>query len=284
MVACISNRNHCGDYSGYSILYNWREKRKNLEPEDLFLACEEGVHHVVYDVERAETVCCKCGLVLGDLQLDSGLDLVPLSRKRTSCCGKARRLRRSSKPPAFERDLRKLVSQMCPPAAVQSKALEICKAMRRQGFGRGYEASTLAKTAVYAAYRSSGITLALSEFASANAKERKSITRCYNQLCRKLELRVSRVESKDYLPYLAAKRKFPEEALVLADKMLDVARENGMARGANPIGIAAAALYISSAVIGHRVTQTELAKAAGISNVTVRSNCRVMQNLISENE
>jgi transcription initiation factor TFIIB len=169
---------------------------------------------------------------------------------------------------------------MCPPAAAQSKALEICKAMRRQGFGRGYEASTLAKTAIYAAYRSSGIPLALSEFASANAKERKSITHCHNQLCRKLELKVSRVESKDYLPYLAAKRKFPEEALVLADKMLDMTREKGIARGANPIGIAAAALYISSVVNGHRVTQTELAKAAGISNVTVRSNCRVMQNLI----
>jgi len=251
-----------------------------LEPDDLFLACEEGVHHVVYDAERAETVCCKCGLVLGDLQLDSGLDLVPLSRKRTSCYGKGRLLSRSSKPQAFERDLRKLVSQMCPPAAVQNKTLEICKAMRRQGFGRGYEASALARTAIYAAYRSSGIPLALSEFASANAKERKSITRCYNQLCRKLELKISRVESKNYLPYLAAKRKFPEEALALADKMLDVTRENGMARGANPIGLAAAALYISSALIGHRVTQTELAKAAGISNVTVRSDCRVMQNLI----
>jgi transcription initiation factor TFIIB len=152
--------------------------------------------------------------------------------------------------------------------------------MRRQGFGRGYEASTLAKTAIYVAYRSSGIALALSAFAGATAKERKSITRCYNRLCRKLGLRVSRVESKDYLPYLAAKRKFPEEVLSLADKMLDVARENGIARGANPIGMAAAALYISSAVVGHRVTQTELAKAAGISNVTVRSDCRVMQNLI----
>jgi transcription initiation factor TFIIB len=164
--------------------------------------------------------------------------------------------------------------------AVQSKVREICGAMRMHGLRRGYVASTLAKTAVYAAYRSHGIPLALSEFAGTNAKERKSIARCYNRLCRKLDLKVSRVESKDYLQYLAAKRKFPKEALALADKILEAARENGIAGGANPIGIAAAALYISSTIIGHRITQTEVGKAAGISSVTLRSDCRVMQKLI----
>jgi transcription initiation factor TFIIB len=53
--------------------------------------------------------------------------------------------------------------------------------------------------------------------------------------------------------------------------------------GKSPVGLAAAALYIASIMNGERVTQKDLAKAAGITEVTIRNRYKGLSKVLSLN-
>ncbi len=66
-------------------------------------------------------------------------------------------------------------------------------------------------------------------------------------------------------------------ALELATKT----KVSGIADGKTPNGIAAAYLYIASALLGHNVPQRDVATAATVSEVTVRNRCKEIMNLFT---
>ena len=57
----------------------------------------------------------------------------------------------------------------------------------------------------------------------------------------------------------------------IASKILRTARELKLTSGRGPAGIAAAATYIASALIGERRTQREVAEIAQVTEVTIRN-------------
>ena len=59
-----------------------------------------------------------------------------------------------------------------------------------------------------------------------------------------------------------------------AVKIIEEASNNGLTSGRNPAGIAAAAVYIASALVDERKTQRDVAEIAGVSEVTIRKRCK----------
>jgi transcription initiation factor TFIIB len=251
-----------------------------LRREDPFLTCDEEVHAVVYDSERAEPVCIKCGLVLDEMKLDFLIDLNAVPRRRTSCPRADRTPKRSLKHPSLERTLRDTFLKKSIEKVVQDKTLELCHAVSKKRFSAGYPVSTLSSAMVYTAHRLVRVPVTLTECAATSATERKRVARCYEKLCKELELNVPRFESADYLPHLAKKKKIHDNTMAFARKILERAREKRLVRGANPMGIAAAAVYVAGNVTGHRITQKDLASVAGVSEVTVRVNCKILSSLL----
>ena len=257
------------------------EGRKGfLRREDPFLTCDEEVHAVVYDPERAEQVCSKCGLVLDEEKLDFLTEpnavprgRAPRRRKGTSRVGSLKRnsLERSLRETFLEKSIRK---------AVQDKALELCRLVRKRQFQTAYPVPTLSNALVYAAHRLCRVPLTLTECAGTSPKERKRVARCYERLCRKLELKVPRLETTDYLSHLAEKKRIRGDTVTLAGRILKKVKEKRLAGGANPVGISAAALYVACSLTGNAFTQKELASAAGVSEVTLRANCKTLVNLL----
>ena len=59
-----------------------------------------------------------------------------------------------------------------------------------------------------------------------------------------------------------------------ADKVIEIiekAMEKGLTSGRGPTGVAAAALYIASVLLGERKTQRDVADIAGVTEVTIRN-------------
>jgi len=87
-------------------------------------------------------------------------------------------------------------------------------------------------------------------------------------------VRVRPLDPRRYLGQMAYKAKLSPEALTLASRILHVAKRDGLTSGKGPKGLAAAALYIASILLGKRVTQRDLSLTVDVSEVTIRNRYR----------
>jgi transcription initiation factor TFIIB len=70
---------------------------------------------------------------------------------------------------------------------------------------------------------------------------------------------------------IASKVNAGEKTRRRALEILAKARESGVAAGKDPVGLAASALYVASTLSGEDKTQRDIAKAAGVTEVTIRN-------------
>lgn len=250
---------------------------------DPFKICDEQAHAIVYDPERAEIVCSKCGLVLVEKTFNLSMknDVQPennsLNRRSKE------HLNRKPNFRLVEAALKELTLRMNIQETVQMKLDELCRIIFKKRMVRNYSALTLAQTLLYTAHKMSKMPITLTECAVTSAKDMQSVLRCYKKICKSLKLYMPRLEIYDYLHHLAWKLKVCKESLTLADKILSESKKSRYLRGSNPWGITAAALYISCRHTGHRITQREFARIAGVSEVTIRANCKILCNLLQKN-
>ncbi|MEM1550619.1 MAG: hypothetical protein QXR13_01640, partial [Candidatus Bathyarchaeia archaeon] len=66
----------------------------------------------------------------------------------------------------------------------------------------------------------------------------------------------------------------------IANKILSVASSLRLTSGRGPIGIAAAASYIASVLIGEKRTQREIAEIANVTEVTIRNRYKELTKQI----
>ena len=251
-----------------------------MRREDPFLTCDEEVHAVVYDPDRGEPVCSKCGLVLDEMRLDFVMESTSVPKTRASRLRPHVASKRSLRRQSIERSLRDAFSKKSVQKTVQDKTLGLCQVVYKKQLHRGYSVSTLCSAMVYTAHRMCRVPTILADCGTASATERRRVARCYDRLCKELEMNVPRFESADYLPYLAEKKKINDATMTLASEILKKIKDRRLIKGANPIGITASALYIAGNMSSCRFTQKELAVAAGVSEVTIRTDCKMIHRLL----
>ena len=71
-----------------------------------------------------------------------------------------------------------------------------------------------------------------------------------------------------------------EKAQIKAVKIIQEASNNGLTSGRNPAGVAAAAVYIASALVDERKTQRDVAEIAGVSEITIRNRYKELTELL----
>ena len=70
---------------------------------------------------------------------------------------------------------------------------------------------------------------------------------------------------------IASKAKIPVKTQRIAIKILGEAKQREVVSGKDPMGLAAAALYIACVIDNVRKTQEEIAEVANVTEVTVRN-------------
>ncbi len=78
----------------------------------------------------------------------------------------------------------------------------------------------------------------------------------------------------EYVPRIASKLGLPGHVQMEAMKILKLAEETGVSAGKNPIGMAAAAVYLASIFLDEKRTQKEVAESIDLTEVTVRNRYR----------
>ncbi|MGH1522538.1 MAG: hypothetical protein ACRBB2_09375, partial [Nitrosopumilus sp.] len=110
----------------------------------------------------------------------------------------------------------------------------------------------------------------------ANVK-RKDIARCYRLLHHELELKMPVVDSIQCIARISSKLEITEKTKRYAVKVLKVAQAHEESAGKDPMGLAAAALYLSCVKNSEDRTQRVIAEAANVTEVTIRNRYKSLR-------
>ena len=155
--------------------------------------------------------------------------------------------------------------------SVIEKASYIYRKALEKGLVRGRSISALIAAALYAACRDTETPRTLKDVADAGNIKKKDISRCYRILHQELELKMPVVNPIQCIARISSKLDISEKTKRYAAKVLQIAREHEESAGKDPMGLAAAALYLSCVKNGEDRTQRDIAEASNVTEVTIRN-------------
>ena len=135
--------------------------------------------------------------------------------------------------------------------------------------GRSIQGVTLA--ALYLACRQCKLAKTLEELASVSSISKKEIGRSYRFLVKELNYFIPPLKPSQYITKFSNQLTMQGKVEEIANKILVVAKKLKLTSGRGPTGIAAAASYIASVIVGERKTQREIAEIAKVTEVTIRN-------------
>jgi transcription initiation factor TFIIIB Brf1 subunit/transcription initiation factor TFIIB len=166
------------------------------------------------------------------------------------------------------------------PEDVQKSAAVIYKRMAEKKLLRGRSAKCMATAALYAACREHAVPQTMDDIAGAAQATKKEIARSYRAIARGLLIRPRPTNPVDYASRFCSELKLSEATQSKAIELLKKATDKGLTLGRGPVGVAAAAIYIASALTGEQRTQRDVADAARITEVTLRNRyCEMCEKL-----
>lgn len=166
------------------------------------------------------------------------------------------------------------------PATIKEEAIAIYRKALDKGLITGRPISAIISASIYAAYRMTQTPRTLGEIAEVSAINKKDLANYYRCLLKELNLRIPIFKAQYMIPKIADKIGVNEKTQQKAVEILERAEKLKMTIGKNPSGLAAAALYVACVMNGESHTQAMIAKAAGVTEVTIRNRCQELKRLL----
>ena len=162
------------------------------------------------------------------------------------------------------------VNLAIPDMVVERTAQIYRKAVTRK-LTRGRSSRSILCASLYAACRETDTPRTLNDIAKAADVRKKVLSRSYRILIETLDLRPKPYDSSEFINRIASEARISEKTRRNALQMLSIIAKKEISTGKNPLGIASSVLYLSCIVNGEKKTQESIAKASGITSVTIRN-------------
>jgi len=157
------------------------------------------------------------------------------------------------------------------PRSVREAASVIYRKAVENKLIRGRSIEGVVAASLYVACRRCNVPRTLDEIAEISRVSKKEVGRTYRFLTRELNIKLPPTSPVDYVPRFATELGLSGEVQSKAIKIIEKAMKKGLTSGRGPTGVAAAALYIASVLLGERKTQRDVAEVAGVTEVTIRN-------------
>jgi transcription initiation factor TFIIB len=168
-------------------------------------------------------------------------------------------------------ELERLSSKISISPPIKEKAAVAYRKALDKGLVRGRSINAIAAASLYAACRKSGSPRTLSEIANASLVDKKDVARCYRLLLQEIDFHMPISDPLTFVSRIAEKTGISGKTQGAAIAVLRAARQKRCSAGKDPMGLAAAALYIACLQNTEKHTQKDIADAAGVTEVTVRN-------------
>ena len=151
---------------------------------------------------------------------------------------------------------------------------------------RGRTISGILAAAMYISCRELGTPRTLKDIAAGSNVKLKEVARSYRLLCFELDLKIPMVDPMKCIAKVANKAKLNEKTKrQAAEIMNNVIKRETISAGKDPMGLAASILYLASMNTNEDITQTDIADAAGVTEVTIRNRVKdLKKQLLQENK
>ncbi len=178
-------------------------------------------------------------------------------------------------------ELNRLKDKLGLPDAVIEKSAYIYRKAIDKRIIQGRSISALISASLYAACRDAETPRTIGDISEASNVKRKQITKCYGILLQKLDLRIPVINAIQCVTRIANILGLPEKTKRYAIEILKEYQKSGDSDGKSPMGLAATALYLACTKMNENLTQKEIAKAANITEVTIRNRSKAMKNTLN---
>jgi transcription initiation factor TFIIB len=174
-------------------------------------------------------------------------------------------------------ELDRLSDKLNTQGLIKENAAVIYRKALAKGLVRGRSIVAIVAASLYAACRDSKTPRSLQEIAEASLVHKKDVARCYRLLLRDLNIQMPIASPMTYVFKIANGAGISGQCQGIAIKILREAGKRLVASGKDPMGLAAAALYIASVQNNEKKTQKSIAEAAGVTEVTVRNRYKTLK-------
>jgi transcription initiation factor TFIIB len=149
---------------------------------------------------------------------------------------------------------------------------------------RGRSTSSILAAAIYIACREMGASRSLKDIVEVTSIKRKVVSRSYRLLVTELGIKMPLVDPIKCVTKIANKARLSEKSKRMAIRAMNDLTKAEISAGKGPMGLAAMALYLSCVSNKEYVTQKDIAKAAGVTEVTIRNRVKDLKTKIRLNQ
>ncbi len=171
----------------------------------------------------------------------------------------------------------KIKDRMGLPDSVVEKAAYVYRKAQEKKLIRGRTIGSVLAASIYIASRQMGVLRTLDDVSANSDVKPKEVGRSYRLLVSRLELQVPMIDPTKYVAKVANNISLSERTKRKAIAIISEAQRRGISVGKDPMGIAASVLYLAGQATGELKTQADVARAAGVTEITVRNRSRELK-------
>ena len=178
-------------------------------------------------------------------------------------------------------EMDKLKDKLALTNAVIEKAAYIYRKAMERKLVRGRSIQGLVAACIYASCRNTETPRTLDDIAKGINIRRKEVARGYRLIFRELDLKMPVVDPVKGVARIASIAELSEKCKRKAIQILNQAKKCGIVAGKDPMGIAAAALYLACISLGETKSQKDISIASGVTEVTIRNRCAGLRKMLN---
>ena len=173
--------------------------------------------------------------------------------------------------------LNTIKTKLAIPDMVIEKAAYIYRKSIVKKLTRGRSISGLIHASLYAACRETDTPRTLRDIAHAGNLTKKNLATSYRNLIKILDLNLKPYDPSEFITRISSQVGISEKTRRDALNILSKAAEKEISVGKNPVSLAAASLYLSCMMNHEEKNQDDIAKASGVTAVTIRNRVRSLR-------
>ncbi|MFX1457343.1 MAG: transcription initiation factor IIB family protein [Promethearchaeota archaeon] len=281
--------------------------------------CPECGGGIISIHQRGETVCQQCGLVVNEKEVDishSGIRAYSKQEKdkkeRTGCpmsilmpdIGLSTIIDRSKiKSPDLRRaakwnthlswekrnmliaitELKRIGGNLNFPERVKKAAVRLYKEVFKRNLLRGRSINGMIAACAYYVCKQERVPITLQEILDEASINDNIVKKCYKILVRELNLKSQHIDPVALIPRYCADLGLGIHIEQVAVKVLKNFIENTSICGKDPKGLCAGSIYLVSKLKNQKVSQKDISRVIGVTEVTLRSRYKEFLQHISFN-